>query len=68
MIQITHLLIVLSLLTNAFLIYKLREKAKPNQNNDDFKELTLDLISGSALIKITRLPKEDVFLKSPRGI
>jgi len=52
----------LSLLSNAFLIYKLKTVKRLRQS--DFEsELLADLLRGNALVRIERIAPESVFLR-----
>jgi hypothetical protein len=52
----------LSLLSNAFLIYKLKT-VKRLMQSDFESELLADLLRGNALVRIERIAPESVFLR-----
>ena len=59
-----------SVLLNFFfiiLLLKYRKFNKKRKDSYESSELIKDLLSGEALIKITRISPTDVFLRSPRG-
>lgn len=56
-------LLFLSLGLNAYL---LSQKKKPVPTSYEASALLRDLLSGEALVKISRIAPEDIFLRSPR--
>lgn len=57
--------LLLSLIGNALLAYRLQQKRKRPESYE-VKELLSDLLAGGALIEVRRIAAADVFLRSPR--
>lgn len=61
------LLLALSVCLNGFLFLKLRELSKKPTPTYDVQDLLSDLMRGNALVKVSRVAPEDVFLRSAKG-
>jgi hypothetical protein len=57
-----------SLIINFILYFKIKylKKENPKESSYEVKELLQDLLSGSALVKVSRISSEDVFFRSMR--
>ena len=65
---ILYLLLLVSLLINIFLIYRIKSvKSKPRPESLELQEFIHDLTQGSGLIRIQRVDSSSLFLRSPRG-
>lgn len=72
MIDYIYLFIIIILFSSncAILILLKREKIKTQKNknpSNELNEFMMDLMQGEALVKITRISPNDIFLRSPRG-
>jgi hypothetical protein len=61
-------LLFLSLAANAAQFYKAKKSKTNSASSHDSRMLLADILRGDALVRITRIAPEDVFLRSPRGI
>ena len=69
-IDVLYYVSLVSILLNfAFLLLylKFKKTKKTLKDSYDTTELIKDLLQGEALIKITRIAPNDVFLRSPRN-
>lgn len=59
-------ILVISILLNIYLLYKLKTKATKQPMTNDARELLRHLFSSNAMMHIRVLDPGDFFLKSPR--
>lgn len=67
LMEIIYLLFLASLISNAFLFYRLKRKPKKTETYDA-KALMIDLMRGGALVEIKRLDPDSIYLRSPREL
>jgi hypothetical protein len=53
---------------NIALFVLLKKKSATKQMSIEASEVLRDLLNGSALVKVSRVAPEDIFLRSPRGV
>lgn len=64
------LLLALSLCANIFLgyfLYKFQKESKNKPYSTELNEFLKDMLDGDSLIRVSRVEKADLFLRSPRG-
>lgn len=68
--MIYELLSVALFITNlitAILFYQFKLKIKQRPETLELQQFMLDLLQGSALVKVSRISPADIMLRSPRG-
>lgn len=66
-VGIVSALLLASLSLNAYFLYRLK-KIKSRPDSYEARELLQDLVSGDALVRITRVAPANVILRSPRNV
>lgn len=60
--------LLISLVTNAYLTYRLRRQKQTLRDTYDVQMLLHDLTAGTGIVKIERIAPANVLLRAPRDI